>query len=372
MLRKTIVALVFLIFSHQINAANSMLGGIITVTEQQIGQMVKLSGTVIPITKSNLLAQMSGRIEFVAGKEGDRFSKGAELLRISSDELTAQLDAARSSERQALAQLNNSKIQHNSELISPKRNATQGGMGAMSMFDNLILSPMTDKMGYNNYGIERHASVYQLRINITKAYEDVARARAKIQAIKTKFRDLQTLAPYTGVIIKKFVEIGDPVQPSRQLMVFADLSQLQVEINVPARFIYGLHEGDILSVRLDNSHALLNARVAQIFPDANAQHTVTVKLDLPRSNTGAPGMFASVWITDHQAEIKMIPVIPETAIRRRNTSLPGVYVIDQTTNRPQLRLIRIGQRKSNEMRSVLSGLTQGERILVNPKGYDGW
>jgi hypothetical protein len=60
--------------------------------------------------------------------------------------------------------------------------------------------------------------------------------------------------------------------------------------------------------------------------------------------------------------------VPESAVLRRG-ELTAVYVID-AQGKPQLRQIRLGEplgdAESGAMREVLSGLSGGERIALNP------
>jgi hypothetical protein len=105
---------------------------------------------------------------------------------------------------------------------------------------------------------------------------------------------------------------------------------------------------------------------------ADAQrHTVKVKFDLPQG-VSAPGMYAKVLVPDFAAPARNYPVIPTSAIRY-NGSLPGVYVIGPDGS-PELRLIRVGENLSGGFTSVLSGLSEGERIIRDPNGgvTSGW
>ena len=189
-------------------------------------------------------------------------------------------------------------------------------------------------------------------------------ARSQIEAIDAKLRDARSLAPFDGVIMKKYIEEGDTMQPGQPLLVFADVEYLQVSVDVPARLRPGLSEGMMLQAQLDVGDQVVPVRVAQIFPMADAQrHTVKVKFDLPQG-VSAPGMYTKVLVPDFTAPARNYPVIPTSAIRY-NGSLPGVYVLG-TDGRPELRLIRVGENLDGGYTSVLSGLSEGERVLRSP------
>ena len=59
------------------------------------------------------------------------------------------------------------------------------------------------------------------------------------------------------------------------------------------------------------------------------------------------------------------PVIPETAIGWV-WGLARVFVVDQQTNKTEIRFVRLGEQVGKSKKSVLSGLKIGEKIVVNP------
>jgi RND family efflux transporter MFP subunit len=228
----------------------------------------------------------------------------------------------------------------------------------------MFTKPMESFVGERQYGAERSADLFSSGVRIQEARSAILALQAEIQQIDAKLRDAKGIAPFDGVIMKKFVEMGDTVQPGQPLLKYADVEYLQVEVDVPARLRPGLQEGMMLQAQLDVDNRVVPVRVAQIFPMADAQrHTVKVKFDLPQG-VSAPGMYSKVLVPDYTAPARTNPVIPSSAIRY-NGSLPGVYVKapDGTTS---LRLVRVGEQLPGGYTTVLSGLQAGEDVLRDP------
>jgi hypothetical protein len=123
--------------------------------------------------------------------------------------------------------------------------------------------------------------------------------------------------------------------------------------------------GMLVPVRIDVGNVRVDARVAQIFPSADAvRHTVTVKFDLPINVPGGPGMYAEVMLPDVSVQVSEVPIIPDSAVLWRG-SLPAVYVATED-ERTELRLIRLGDYVGANQVAVLSGLKVGERIYATP------
>ncbi|HBG96131.1 MAG TPA: efflux RND transporter periplasmic adaptor subunit [Chromatiaceae bacterium] len=339
---------------------------------------VSVGGTVIPYKEVTMAAQIPGRIKYLAGIEGDAFARDELLVAIDDSELTAQRQALLAQIATADAQLRNAGVQFNRELYAPRARSSPGGMGVPNLFDQFFTRPMEDFIGDRNQDAELSADLFASNTQIQEARNMMMRLQAELRALDSKLRDARAIAPFDGVVVKKFIEVGDTVQPGQPLLNFADIEFLQVEVDIPARLRPGLREGMMLRAELDVQAqgtvgaGALPVRVAQIFPMADPQrHTVKVKFDLPQG-MAQPGMYAKVLVPDFNAPARVNPVIPRSAIRF-NGSLPGVYVLDEQGN-PQLRLVRIGEPTPNGNVTILSGLRAGENILTNP-GPDvatGW
>jgi multidrug efflux pump subunit AcrA (membrane-fusion protein) len=337
---------------------------VITVPSVPVGAAVSLGGTVIPFKDVTFSAQIPGRIKSIAGEEGDHFESGAELIAINDDELLAQRRSAWANLANAEAALRNAGVQYSREIISPygsEQNDAMGGMGSMmKQFTN----PMQGWTGSGSSpGFDRYAQRYQSGTQVEQARSQIVAARSAIDTVDTKIRDAKSVAPFDGVITKKLVEVGDPVQPGQPLLKFADMSTLQIKVEVPARLMPGVKKGMVFPARLDVGDVDVQARVVQVFPIADPdRHTVTVKLELPQGAPGGAGMYAEVMINDINAKVRELPVVPREALVWRG-SLPGVYVMNED-NKRELRLVRIGDDVGVDGVAVLSGLRAGERVVV--------
>lgn len=336
---------------------------VITVPSVAIGGSVSLGGTVVPYRAVTLSAQLPGRVESIAGEEGDRFEEGADLITINIDDLLAKRRAAWANLANAEAALRNAGVQYSREWVSPYGGEANDAMGGMGSMMRNFTNPMQSMFGGGSPGYERHADLYQYGTRVEQARNQLVAARSSIEEIDSRIRDARSIAPFNGVITRKHVEAGDTVQPGQPLIEYADISKLQIKIEVPARLMPGVRKGDIVDALLDVGNTRIKARVNQIFPIADPdRHTVTVKLDLPSGVPGSAGMYAEIVLNDVNAEVREMPVIPKSALVWRG-SLPGVYVMNEK-NKRELRLVRVGDDVDDDQVTILSGLRAGERVVV--------
>ena len=341
---------------------------------------VSVSGTVIPKKEVTLSAQLPGRVELIAGEEGDPFSEKTVLVALDDRELLAQRRAAIADWRNAQATLRNAGIQYSREYWSPDSpNKAPGGMGLPHLFDQFVTKPLSDLLNQSDESLDRRADLHRYGTQLEQAQGSLMQAESRIEQIDAKLRDAESQAPFAGVITKKLVEVGDTVQPGQPLLQFADVEHLQLEVDVPARLVSGLEVGKAVTAKLDVLNKRIKVKVARIFPVADRQrHTVKVKFDLSLDTDEqqyvSPGQYAQVDIPDIKAGQPRLLLVPTTAVDQRS-SLPSICI--SKGNKYETRLVRVGQTMSssqvgeidpqfrdNEFISILSGLTEGEHVVV--------
>jgi len=346
---------------------------IVTVTNSKKGAHVVLGGTVTPYREVTLTAQIPGRIEFIAGTEGDWFDEGQVLVAIDDDDVMAQRRQAIADLYGRSSSLNNARAQYSREFWAPQAfNNAQQRAPSMGFFPSMFERFMgggssANSNPYNslNPWVVRDVDLYSQNTHVEQARSGIFGARSRVDEIDARLRDTRAISPFEGVVVKKLAEIGDTVQPGQALLKFADTRYLQLKVDVPARLVSALSKDMVVPAKLDVGDTYIDVRVAQIYPTADSQrHTVVVKFDLPAGVPGGPGMYAEVMIPDVNTPIKDMPVIPSSAIVRRG-SLPAVFVMNRE-NRAEMRLVRLGDEVDREHVAVLSGIRPGEQIFASP------
>ena len=200
---------------------------IFTVSANTTSNTAVLGGTVLPIKMVNLIAQMPGEVEFIAGQEGDLFDMGSTLAGLDRSTLLEKRKAAVAGLRSAQAGLSNAQVQYTREAESPNAMGNTMLGGAPSMF-SMFSDPMREFSGQGDPDYERYSSMYGQGIQIQTAKDQIDQARAGIAELDANLQNLLSIAPFKGVIVKKMIEVGDIVQPGMPLLVFADTSIMQI------------------------------------------------------------------------------------------------------------------------------------------------
>jgi len=333
-----------------------------TVSGMSLDKRALLGGVVVSSAQVTLSAQVSGDVLSVNGKEGDMFKQGSVLLTLEQESIQAQRDSAFAEISSANESLRNAGVQYSQSIVSPNSGGMLGGVpGMFSMFTD----PMLKMSGQGNPEFDKFANRTSRYTNYQQAKNKLKQAESKLRQVEARLKDANIIAPFDGVIVVKNINKGDIVQPGQVLMKFANIKDLQVQVNIPSRLVSSLKLNKKYRVKLDIANVVVNAALSQIYPIAdNAKHSVKVKFDLPENVPVLAGAYAEVEIFETDSGV-LTPVVPESAIMWRS-SLPSVFVINSKTNQTELRFVRLGEQVGKSKKSVLSGLKIGEKIVTNP------
>ena len=333
-----------------------------TVSGMSLDKRALLGGVVVSSKQVSLSAQVAGDVLSVNGKEGDMFKQGSVLLTLEQESIQAQRDSAFAEISSANESLRNAGVQYSQSIVSPNSGGMLGGVpGMFSMFTD----PMLKMSGQGNPEFDKFANRTSRYTNYQQAKNKLKQAESKLRQVEERLKDANIIAPFDGVIVVKNINRGDIVQPGQVLMKFANIKDLQVQVNIPSRLVSSLKLNKKYRVKLDIANVVVDAALSQIYPIAdNAKHSVKVKFDLPENVPVLAGAYAEVEIFETDSGI-LTPVVPESAIMWRS-SLPSVFVINSKTNQTELRFVRLGEQVGKSKKSVLSGLKIGEKIVTNP------
>nr|WP_242464647.1 HlyD family efflux transporter periplasmic adaptor subunit [Halorhodospira abdelmalekii] len=183
---------------------------------------------------------------------------------------------------------------------------------------------------------------------------------------------LELRAPIDGVVLHRSFESAQVVQPGESILEIADLSRLEVVVEVRSEDAVGITPG--MAVRLERwgGEGPLAGRVRRVEPAGFEYVTalgveeqrvrIIVDLETPRTEWERLGdgyRVQAVFILWAEDDVLRVP---SSALFRKGEQW-GVFVIEE--GRARLRSVEIGQRGAR-LAAVVSGLEAGEQVVVHP------
>ncbi len=313
-------------------AAVAGIGPTLEVAVREYAQTVLAEGVVEAVKEATLGAQVAGRIVELNVKAGDAVRAGQVLVRIDARTADQSVAASRSQVAEAEANLANAKRRHerNRDLLAQK--------------------------------FVSQAAVDQSEADYKAAQAQLATVKANAgQAIAARSFNTIT-APYAGVVGATLAEMGDMAQPGRPLVTLFDPHALRVTATLPQAALPRLKLTEPVRVEIASIGKSMTATKVTVIPVADARtHTTPIRLDLPPAEGVIPGQFARArFVTGAMRAL----AVPATALLRRG-EVTAVYVT-AVQGKAQLRQVRTGERVGEDFVEILSGLSVGERIALNP------
>jgi len=303
------------------------------VEYRDVEQSYSAEGLVEATRQSTVSAQISGRIKEINFDVGEPVSKGKVILRIDERETAQALAGSTAKVAQAQAALQNAKATYER---------------SKQLFQQKFIS--------------------QSALDKTKADFDVARAQAAASEAGAEQAGLahsysEVIAPYSGVVAARLVEVGEMVMPGKPMMVGFDPTGMRVIVSVPQYQLSAIGKNPQARVEIPSLNRWIKASSVTVQPLADARtHSTQVRVYLPENETGIyPGMFVRThFVVGKSTRL----VVPSSAILRRG-EVVAVYVVDDQ-NAVKLRQVRLGEVSAEGAVEILAGLNPGENIALDP------
>lgn len=350
---------------------------------------VSAAGTVEAIEEVTASAKLSGRITAVLVKEGDTVRAGQVLVRLEGGEVAAQVQQAEATLRAAQARLRmlvegarpQERAQVETSVLQAKANfeTAKDNLARMhALYDAGAIGKAQLDTAQLQYDVARgqyEAARQQWsmvetgprREEIEVARAQVAQADAAVTFARLQAANATITAPIAGTITRRFVDPGVLAQanPPTALVRVAQIDSVYVVLDVSETDLGRVQIGQPVTLRMDAyPDRTFTGRVREIGQAAEGR-TRIFKVKVLVVNPGhvlRPGMFGQGEIAVARRENAL--VIPRDAIVSADGEAT-VFVVSSGTARA--RKIRLGV-MSGPMAEVLSGLTNGEAVIVAGQG----
>ncbi len=227
--------------------------------------------------------------------------------------------------------------------------------------DNAVLAYNKYREDYQKYQTLREGdaiSDLQLR-EIKMAYENAA---IQLEQATRQLEDTRIVAPFSGYITSRDIDLGAYVNPSTPVAGMADISQLKVKLSVSESEVYALQKGQKVNVSTAVYPGVsFDGAVSHISPKGDKAHTYPIEISITNSSKHPLKTGTYVKVSVNMGESHPTLMIPRDAIVS-SVKEPSVYVVNN--NYAQLVKITTGSDNGSYL-EVLNGLNEGDKVVVN-------
>lgn len=358
-------------------------------------EKVSASGKIFPVTEVKISPQVSGEIIAINFEEGDSVKKNDLILRINPNIYESQLLQAQASLNQAKASLANAKArlfqitaQFENAQLTFDRNKKLFEKQAISQaeYDNAVAA-------FKNVEGEYEAA----KQTVSGAEYNIKSAEAVLEQAKDNLEFTTVFAPMNGIISSMLVKNGERVVGTAQMagtemLRIADLSAMEVRVDVSENDILRISLGDTAEIEVDafidrkfkgivtqiaNSATSTNTQGISLTTDQVTNFTVKIGIlkssyeDLIKNTKQAspfkPGMSASVEIFTNKADNTLAVPIQCVTVRdddEKNSKDEVVFVVGKDNIVDAIK-VKTGIQDDKYIQ-IISGLTANDKIVTGP------
>jgi HlyD family secretion protein len=345
------------------------------VKKQDLTSIISASGEVMPKKNVDISAQVPGRIIKIGVVEGQEVKAGDFLLQLDSTQYEANADRDRNFIRAANSEL----IQAEARLKRDKNSYER----QQKLFEQELLSKDQLEIAQAQFDVsaaQTNAITFQIK-----------QAEASLKSTLDNLSKTTYNSPIDGVITSLRVEegevaiIGTMNNPGTVLLTIADLSIMEVEVEVDETDVIGVGLGQTANIRVDAfPDSVFKGKVTEIGSSALQKTTggvstqeskdfkVVITLENP-SQKLKPGLSASADIV--VAEKKQTLAVPISALVLRDKpdadknaqTAPkeeeGVYTVENS----RVKFVPVGKGITGGMMiEITTGLEEGRDIVTGP------
>ena len=313
------------------------------VRTEPLSQTVPIIGRFVAREQGAIAAAVGGPLKAIHVQVGDRVAPGQLLAELSGELREAMLEQRGAEQSMHQARLTAAEAQL--EITTDE----------MTRMERLRGSSAFPRKQFED---QRH-QVVRFTSELSEAQSGLRRTNAEMSAAKIELARTRILAPYAGVVTRRYVSAGAYVRLGDPLVTLVNDTDLEIEADVPAVRTGGLTSGTQVRIVMDDGHTFV-AVVRTVIPDENpTTRTRPVRL---RATVSGRLIAVNQSVTVHVplgASRDIVSVHKDAIINRRGQSMVYVVVDDKATARP----VKLGEAVGARM-EVVGGLRVGDLVVV--------
>lgn len=342
------------------------------VEKQDLESIISASGEIKPKKNVNISAQIPGRIIKIGVDEGQNVKAGDFLLKLDSTQYEANANRDRALIHSHKASLIKAEARLKKDESYYERQK--------KLWEEMLISREqleTAKAQYEISEADKESIHYQIK-----------QAEASLQSTLDHLSKTVYNSPIDGIITSLRIEegeialVGTMNNPGTVLMSIADLSVMEVEVEVDETDVIGVKIGQSSEVKVDAfPDRTINGKVTEIGSSALQKVTaseeskdfkVIITLENPPEDL-KPGLSASAdIITADKKDVLAIPISAlvlrekEDVDKNKKENVEpeeGVYIVENS----RAKFYPVNKGIMGEMMiEIVSGLEEGQEVVVGP------
>lgn len=353
------------------NPAADEIVPVAKVDRANLAREIKLTAEFRPYQDVEVMAKVAGYVKKIYVDVGDRVSQGELLAVLEVPEMTDDLAKANASTERSTAEVARARDEvRRAQSAHEMAHIAYTRLAAVSKTKPGLIAEqeLDDAHGRD---LVAEAQVSAAKSNLSAALETVQVTKADQARTTTLMAYTRVVAPFAGVVTKRFADNGAMIQAGTSsqtqampVVTIAQNSLLRLILPVPESAIPKIHVGGTVEVTVPTLGRTFAGRVARTTGMVDrSTRTMSTEVDVPNPDyVLVPGMYAEVSLDldrrDHAISIPLDAVDPGEQVSR-------VFVVTGS-GAVEIRDVELGLETANRA-EVRSGLKEGELVITGKR-----
>ena len=317
-----------------------------TIKRADLSEQIIVVGNLVGAATVEAVPKVSGRLESVSVRMGDRVNRGQTLAKVEDREILEQVKQAKASFDVSAATIR----QREADLKFAQTNLDR----SRNLFGRELISQQT----LDDAEARHQAAAAQLDL----ATAQYAQSQARLDELKINLANTVIASSVNGFVAKRTLDVGAWVTPNSAFISVVDIGVVRLVANVVEKDLGRIASGAHADVEVDAYPGeKFTGRVAHVAPVLDpATRTAQIEVEIQNSNYRLkPGMYAKVRFTVEHRDNAL--VVPANALVDVDGDR-GVFLPDEG-DVVKFQPIEIGL-IDKELVEVASGLAEGDRVVT--------
>lgn len=346
------------------------VGKVRQIREQET---ITVSGSVnAPNSPANVSFLVSGKVVFSGPREGEYVRQGQVLARIDPTDYLHAMQGAEAKSADADAVLEKTMNPARPEQLEQARitfeRAEDEYRRMKMLYESKSLAP-NDFLKYKAVYESAQQQYEQAKAGGQKEDKEQAKAAsrqavANLRIARKAHSDTTLIAPASGYIAKRYIEVGDTASPARPAFEIVQLDPVEVTVGVPETDIHRVRIGQKVEIRIPAQPEKTfdgTIRVLNVSADPNTR-TYMARIRVPNPHRFLRlGMIAEATIRGDRTVALM--TVPGNAVVRDPQGATRVFVYYPDQGRVYAKRVETGSGVGKDL-VIKSGLSGDERIVL--------
>ena len=345
---------------------------VVRVAEAPLERTTVALGSLVAFDQATVSVKVPGRLRSITIDLGSVVKHGQLLAQIEPQDYQLRVQQADAAMAQSRVRLglpttgtNDTIDQEQTSLVKQARVLAEEARANRDRLAALLEQGITPSAQVDTAEASYKVALSRLedaREEIHNRRAVLVQRRSELEIARQQLADVSVYAPFDGAIQEKRASVGEYLAAGAPLATIVRMDPLRLRAEVPEREVPNIRVGQTVRVTTEGDPNVYTGRIARLSPSITPQNRMLMVEAEVKNTNGAlrPGSFARAEIVTDDRGMSL--TVPTRAI----INFAGIEKIIVVKDGKAVEKSITTRRRTTEWTEVVSGLTVGEAVVLEP------